>query len=721
MSDRQPSLRDARFATLLAVILLSAVGLGGMWRIVQDDVAPLQAALTDHASFAAALFAGLFALGLGLLWLNLRVEARRRARIVAAESQAQLVEQQLEGAIESSPAALAIFDADDRLVVANRIYRELVFPGVPEAVVIGSTFDDMRCAYEALAADPADEPDERDVIARAVHRHRAADGEYRISVGEGRAFQVANSPTRSGGRITVITDLSAVAQRDLDLRRSEERYRLLIDLLPDAVYVHQDGRIVFANPSAMGLFGAVSPGQLLGRPSLDTVHPDSRGAVLDRRERIAVGALRAGAPLRQRRLRLDGSDFLAEAVAAAIEWEGKHAGLVLLRDVTAEEAAREALQRSEETAKALINATSESSVLIDTEGRILHINDNFARRLRRRADDLIGASLYDLVPPEAMQSFLPWHRRALAEGRPLTREYQWRNSWYRLHYYPVASPGARADRLAVFATDITRQKRDEIEMQQAREAAELASRSKSEFLANMSHELRTPLNAIIGFSEMIRNEVFGSAGDPRYREYATDIHASGSHLLELINDILDLSKIEAGKVELFEEEVDVAQLLDNCTRLIGGRMADRTLAIECKVDPDIPFLWADERKLKQIVLNLMSNAVKFTPNGGTIRIAARADRGKDFELVVADTGIGMNPSDIAKALAPFGQVDSSLNRRYQGTGLGLPLTKSLTELHGGSLTVESAIDVGTRVTVRFPPARVIVGDAAPLRRVVGGA
>jgi len=720
MADHRPYLRDARFAALLATILLSAVGLGGMWRIVQDDAATFHAAVGSHAPFALALFGVLFALGLALLWLSLRVEARRRDRLHAAETQARLVQQQLEGAIESGPAALAIFDAEDRLVVANRIYRELVFPGVPEAVAIGSTFDDMRCAYEALAGDPADEPSERDVIARAVHRHRASDGEYRISVREGRAFQVGNSRTPSGGRITVITDLSDIAQRDLELRRSEERYRRLIDLLPDGVYVHQDGIIVFANPAAMGLFGATSPGQLIGRQSLDLTHPDSREAVMARRRRIAAGELQAGEPLLQRRLRVDGTPFLAEAVAAVIEWEGKPSGLIVMRDVTAEAAAREALKRSEETANALINATSESSVLIDDAGRILHINENFARRLRRRAEDLIGCNIRDLVPPEAVQSFLPWHRRALVEGRPLTREYQWRGAWYRVHYYPVGSPGAQADRLAVFATDITRQKRDEIEMQQARDAAELASRSKSEFLANMSHELRTPLNAIIGFSEMIRNEVFGPAGDARYREYATDIHASGSHLLELINDILDLSKIEAGKVELYEEDVDLAQLLDNCIRLIRGRMVDRNLTIENDVEPDLPLLWADERKLKQIVLNLMSNAVKFTDNGGTIRLGARFDRDNGFELVVADTGIGMKPDDIGKALAPFGQVDSSLNRKYQGTGLGLPLTKSLTELHGGSLTVESAVGVGTRVTVRFPAARIVAGDA-PLRRAAGGA
>ncbi len=241
----------------------------------------------------------------------------------------------------------------------------------------------------------------------------------------------------------------------------------------------------------------------------------------------------------------------------------------------------------------------------------------------------------------------------------------------------------------------------------AKEHAELANRAKSEFLANMSHELRTPLNAVIGFSDMICSETFGPVGSPKYLEYVKDINGAGVHLLELINDILDLSKIEAGKVELYEEYVDASHVIRSCLTLVKERAADAGVLLEHDIASSLPALRADKRKLKQILLNLLSNAVKFTLAGGkvTIRSWFRTDDGYVFQ--VADTGIGIALEDIPKALAPFRQIDGDLNRKYEGTGLGLPLTKALTELHGGSLDLQSEVGVGTTVTVRFPAERIV--------------
>ncbi len=265
-------------------------------------------------------------------------------------------------------------------------------------------------------------------------------------------------------------------------------------------------------------------------------------------------------------------------------------------------------------------------------------------------------------------------------------------------------------------TDITDRKRAEQALRDAMEDAHLANRAKSEFLANMSHELRTPLNAIIGFAEIITNQMLGPGDIERYRDYATDIAASGRHLLELINDILDLSKIESGTIELHESPFDVRKVVDGCVALMAERAKRGDVAINVETGSgQEPPLYADQRMLKQILVNLLSNAIKFTPPGGTVAIKAWHGPDRGYVLQVADTGIGIAAEDIPKALTRFGQIDGELGRKYEGSGLGLPLAKSLVELHGGALEVESEVDVGTSVTVRFPATRIVVAkpDAVP--------
>jgi signal transduction histidine kinase len=241
----------------------------------------------------------------------------------------------------------------------------------------------------------------------------------------------------------------------------------------------------------------------------------------------------------------------------------------------------------------------------------------------------------------------------------------------------------------------------------AREIAERASQAKTLFLSNMSHELRTPLNAIIGFSEIIKHETLGPVGMPRYAEYAADIHQAGHHLLELINEVLDFAKIEAGKGDVREEEFCVQNIVQSMVRMMSDR-ADRAMVrLEFEVDDSLPSLRADKRKIRQILLNLLSNAIKFSNQGGAVNIRAYVDEASGFVLRVSDTGIGMAPEDIPAALDVFGQIDNMMSRRHDGTGLGLPLTRALAEMHGGSLEIHSEVDVGTTVTVTFPPDRIV--------------
>lgn len=238
--------------------------------------------------------------------------------------------------------------------------------------------------------------------------------------------------------------------------------------------------------------------------------------------------------------------------------------------------------------------------------------------------------------------------------------------------------------------------------------AELADRTKSEFLANMSHELRTPLNAIIGFSETIQRQTFGPVGSPKYIEYIDDINQAGRHLLQVINDILDLSKIEAGEVKLHEEVVEVSKVVESCLILVKERAKMSGVKLNFNIADDLAPLYADERMLKQILINLLSNAIKFTRAGGEIELKAWSRPNAGYVFQVTDTGIGIALNDIPLALSQFKQVDGDLNRRFEGTGLGLPLSKSLTEMHGGSLDLQSQIGVGTTVTVRFPAERIVL-------------
>jgi signal transduction histidine kinase len=255
-------------------------------------------------------------------------------------------------------------------------------------------------------------------------------------------------------------------------------------------------------------------------------------------------------------------------------------------------------------------------------------------------------------------------------------------------------------------TDVSAREKFEQELRGAMQAAEYANRAKSEFLANMSHELRTPLNAIIGFSEILTREMFGPLGSANYSTYAEDIRASGSHLLEIINDILDVSKAEAGHISLIESELDLADSIQSAMRLVGPRAREKGIEMNVEMPAAPIIVLADELRLRQILLNLLSNAVKFT-NAGRVTVRVHPDTDTGLTLQVVDTGIGIRESDLARVFEPFAQAETNLARSNEGTGLGLPLSRKLVELHGGTLTIASTFGVGTVATIYLPAELVV--------------
>jgi PAS domain S-box-containing protein len=359
----------------------------------------------------------------------------------------------------------------------------------------------------------------------------------------------------------------------------------------------------------------------------------------------------------------------------------------------------------------VVNAIQNPVFVKDEQFRFVYVNDAFGALLGRSPAELIGRTDYDVVPPDQAAFFQSIDAKVLANGEPHETEESLSRPggaeyWILTRKSILEVPGG--DRYVVgVISDITQRKRMENDLRAAMVQAEEANRAKSQFLANMSHELRTPLNAVIGFSEIIKDERFGALGEVRYRDYAEDIHRSGVHLLQLINDILDLTKIEAGKHEVHAAPCDLARAIAEGVRLVRDLANHNGLTLRHSPEDGLPLLLADERALRQVIVNLLSNAVKFTPRGGGIDIGARLQDDGALAIRVTDTGIGMAPDDIPLALSPFRQLENSWGRKYEGTGLGLPLVKALLELHGATLQIESELGKGTTVIARFPAHRTI--------------
>jgi signal transduction histidine kinase len=373
-------------------------------------------------------------------------------------------------------------------------------------------------------------------------------------------------------------------------------------------------------------------------------------------------------------------------------------------------AGEERLQRESDLLQNTLENMGEGLSVFDSDGRLVAWNSKFIELLDLPMELTVGTNVHDILAMQARRGDfgpvdlavdLPERVKRFFKEIPMVRE-RLTGTGRALQIRRRAMPNGAVVSLY---SDITERKAAETKMAQAWAQAELANRSKTDFLANMSHELRTPLNAIIGFSEILSGEHLGPLKHLRYLEYSHDIHTSGQHLLSIINDVLDMSKIEAGKLDIHEEPILVDELLTASARMIRERARKQHIELVCKTADPGHVVVGDERALKQCLLNLLSNAIKFSPLGGTITIEAATDADGRSVLTIADQGIGMSPEELERSLQPFGQAHTATTRTYGGTGLGLPITQGLIEAHGGVMSIVSAPGEGTSVTIVLPAER----------------
>ena len=468
----------------------------------------------------------------------------------------------------------------------------------------------------------------------------------------------------------------------------------------------RNGRLLYSNPAMQALI-----------PLLDHADPDLLNGLIS--EALAVAndgwplETRGGGwrslPQERRRLSLPGGDETRQIdLSLCLALDGRVrllSGRVSRSPVGTAGRQEDIRERLEDIVRLVTDWVWET----DRELRLTYVSQRVSETLGQHPRLLIGRQLLELGQSPKLAEFLTaeW-RRPFRDIEVEMTDRDGRPRLFRLSAVPVydSASGSFAGYRGT-AHDLTLERMREHAVLQAKEAAEASNRAKSEFLAAISHELRTPLNAVIGFSEVMMTEAFGPLGKPVYAEYAGDIHHSAAHLLELINDILDVSKIEAGKLNLDEEETDLETLIRSTARLVDPRAGENGVLLELLIAEGMPEVVLDARAIKQVLLNLLSNAVKFTDRGGRVTLKAGVGPTGDFLLRVEDSGIGMSREEIEVALTPFGQVDSSLSRKFQGTGLGLPLSKGLVELHGGQLEIDSRKPGGTSVIVCLPAWRVV--------------
>lgn len=477
-----------------------------------------------------------------------------------------------------------------------------------------------------------------------------------------------------------------------------------LDRLPLAMLIHHGDTLLYANEALLEITGYESLADLEQAGGLGALFADDEDDTGERHMRLVTAS---------------GERVDTTAHLQSIKWDGASALLMSLKPATdaaggdvETEAGSAAADSAVRELQSILDTATDGVVILDGDGRIRSLNGSAQALFGHDPDAVTGEHITTLFAIESHRQVNDYLSglagsgvaSLLNDGRELiAKEAMGR-------FIPVfMTMGVLPESGGYCAVlrDITQFKRTEQELERAKTEAERSSEQKSAFLARVSHEVRTPLNAIIGFSELMLAETYGPVGNQRYKDYLKDINMSGSHVLQLINDLLDISKIEAGQMELDFTATDLNQTVEECVSIMQPAANRERVIVRTSLSPDLPEVVADERSMRQIMLNLLSNAIRFTPAGGQIIVSTVYEPSGDVALKVRDTGVGMSTAELDQALKPFKQVSSAHRRRGDGTGLGLPLTKAMAEANRADFTISSRPAEGTVVTITFPPTRVL--------------
>jgi PAS domain S-box-containing protein len=685
-----------------------------------------------------------------LLLVSFDITERKRAEAALKESEARAraAEKILSDALDNISEGFVIYDSDGRLVSWNQTWMDL-YQYKPRTIKQGMKYLDLNTLDLKQKVIDSSWKSPQDYVKERMAYRRRLKGALDVKLSNGKWLSVRERRTSDGGIVGIQTDITELKRVEESLRKSHSELELRIDERTKQLRqeVEERKRTMVALETSeqrlRDMAEAATDWQWETNDKLRYTHfSDSLRSELKIDPKDLLGKTRqivvvdGFEDLKSEKWLQHMDDLKNLRPFRDFEYAHKHPDGHILHirvsgkpifdkkgqftgyrgtgsNITAQVEAEKIAASARRQLTDAIEGISDALILFDADDRMVMCNSRYREifsviekkfvpglefrklaRLTSRSKIFAGAND---SPEKWLQERLARHKKSSKPNEQLFNNGRWVN----IIEYATSDGGT-----LILLTDITNLRQTEQELRKARDQAEVANRAKSDFLAGMSHELRTPLNAIIGFSDAMRRQLFGPVKQPQYVDYLDNIHDSGIHLLQLINDILDISKIEAGATEMVESLFRVDSVIERALRLVKNRALEGRVRLKEVIPRTLPSLFGDERRFMQVVLNLLTNAIKFTPAGGGVKVSARVDKKGDMLIRISDTGTGIKQADIEKVMTEFGQINNSLAKPKEGTGLGLPLSKGLMEMHGGTLSLKSKIKVGTVAILRFPAYRV---------------